>query len=99
MPELERPAGESGATKTPSQRPPRQPAPVSLGMPPVPPSAARTSKLQRPPSPDAIRFPTPKMPQPSFNGGFVVARHDGPVPAATVSPFGAQPAMREPGFR
>ncbi|KAG9046789.1 hypothetical protein FS837_003661 [Tulasnella sp. UAMH 9824] len=103
----ERPATESATT---SQRPHRQPA--SLGTPQwVPPSAAKTSKVQRPPSPDdAMRFPTPKMPQPSasrrpqpsFAGGFAVSMYDSPDgPAATsaASPYPTHPAMREPGFR
>ncbi|KAG8907324.1 hypothetical protein FRC01_007728 [Tulasnella sp. 417] len=105
----ERP-GESPTTSTATTaapvsqpRPKRQkPASAPLSMPPVmpPPSAARTSRLQRPPSPDAgIRFPAPKMPQPSFAGGFAISMSDRPGQASAASSYPAQPPMREPGFR
>ncbi|KAG8955932.1 hypothetical protein FRC04_006380 [Tulasnella sp. 424] len=93
MPELERPPAGSAPTQQPQ---PQRPA-ASGTVTPIPaPSAAKTSKVQRPPSP--IRFPAaPQMPQPSFGGGFIISGDRGAQ--ATASPYPVQPVMREPGWR
>ncbi|KAG8977449.1 hypothetical protein FRB90_008820 [Tulasnella sp. 427] len=77
--------------ENPTEEPKTQPGFAPL----PPPSAAQTSKLQPPPSPNQqpIGFPVPNVSQAA---GYGPSRHSGDsVPTA----YPAQPPMREPGWR